>query len=390
MRKGFIWAIVLVVILSLTFIGTGCKDTTTAETTAAATTAAETTAAATTAAEITVKEEWVPYYKTKDFKPYVELPKLTLKELGPVEDETKVMPVDRVSPEPLKFAYLGGETNPYFDILKEGVDMAAQLLMTHNVYLEWIVPSATFSTADYGPAIETCVTKGYSAIFSFILSEGMLPYIDKAVEKGVIHAGIQAYVEPNKSLFYTGSDTYLGGVVAADAMAKLIGGKGKVGIIVNWFGDPGCDIGRAGGFEDRIKEAYPDIEIIGKVENQDQAEAARAATVDFLTAYPDLAGIYPTAGGPIGAAQALKDLNKTGQVKIVCFDPLPQTIEYIKDGSIAAAIGQDPIATGRDPAIRVFNYMMEGILPTAKYMYNRMDVVTLDTLDEFYASGQRG
>ena len=109
-----------------------------------------------------------------------------------------------------------------------------------------------------------------------------------------------------------------------------------------------------------------------------------------MTAHPDLAGIYATAGGPIGAAQAVKDAKKVGEVIVIAFDPLPQTIEYIKDGSIQGVIGQNPYAEGRDTVIRLFNYMMDGELTEAKYMYTIADIVTLETLEAFYRSGQKG
>ena len=54
----------------------------------------------------------------------------------------------------------------------------------------------------------------------------------------------------------------------------------------------------------------------------------------------------------------------------------------------AAAIAQDAYAEGRDTSVRLFNYLMDGILPPAKFLYTEMFVVTPETLDEFIASGQ--
>ena len=233
------------------------------------------------------------------------------------------------------------------------------------------------------------VTQEFDGICTMIFNEGMISYVDAAVDAGVPVACVIVDTQPNKSLFFTGQDLYAGGQRAAHEMAKLIGEKGKVAVITGFFNVVGHELRRTG-FEDTIAEEYPNIEIVGEVENHDLAEEARSQATDFMTANPDLAGIYVTAGGPIGAAQAVKDEGKVGEVKIIAFDPLPETIEYIKDGSIQGVIGQNPFAEGRDPAIRLFNYMMEGILPPAASLWTRADSVTLDTLEEFYASGQRG
>ena len=84
-----------------------------------------------------------------------------------------------------------------------------------------------------------------------------------------------------------------------------------------------------------------------------------------MTANPDLAGIYVTAGGPFGAAKAVEDAGKTGKVKVVSFDFVDETMEFVKKGVISATIGQDPFAQGHDPAIRLYNYLVGEVSPTA-------------------------
>ncbi len=74
-----------------------------------------------------------------------------------------------------------------------------------------------------------------------------------------------------------------------------------------------------------------------------------------MTANPDLAGIYVTAGGPFGAAKAVEEAGKGGAIKMVSFDFVDETMEYVKKGVITGTIGQDPFAQGHDPAIRLYN-----------------------------------
>lgn len=334
-------------------------------------------------------DDWVPYYKQAGFKAYVVLPEKTKAELGDIPDEMKIQPVDRVAPEPVRIAVIGAATNPFFDIIKMGVDAAAEELLLHNVKVDWIIPGSSLSSSDVNAVMDALLVKQYDAISTLVYNEGQIPYIDKAIKQGVPVGVFCADAQPNKGLFFIGQDLYAAGKTAAHAMAEQIGGKGKVAVITGFFNVVSHELRRTG-FTDTIEAEYPDIEIVGQVENNDQADKARTQAVDFMTAHPDLAGVYVTAGGPIGAAQALKDLDQAGKIKIVAFDPLPQSVEYLKDGSIQALIGQNPYAEGRDPVIRLFNYLMEGVLPEARFLYTRDDVVTVETLDDFYASGQKG
>jgi ribose transport system substrate-binding protein len=334
-------------------------------------------------------EDFVPYYKQPDFKAYVELPELTKEELGTVEDEMIVQPVDVVAPELVRIAVIGAATNPFFDIIKMGVDDAAEELILHNVKVDWIIPGSSLSSSDVNAVMDALLVKQYDAICTLVYNEGQIPYIAKSIDQGVPVAIFCADTQPNQGLFFIGQDLYAAGKTAGRAMGELLDGKGRVAIITGFFNVTAHELRRTG-FVDVIEEEFPGIEIVGQVENLDQAEKARAQAIDFMTAYPDLAGIYVTAGGPIGAGQAVKEAGKAGDIKIVAFDPLPQSVEYLKDGSIQALIGQNPYAEGRDPVIRVFNYLMTGELPEARFMFTRDDVVTIETLDEFYASGQKG
>ena len=157
LKKIIILALIAAFTVSMLFIGTSCKPEAAPTEEAVEEVAEE--AVEEVAEEEIAEEEWTPYYLTDEFKPYTELPKLTKDELGDIEDEMTVMPVDRVAPEPLKFAYIGGATNPFFDIVKAGVDEAAEILLLHNVRLEWIVPGSTLSSADAGMAIEALVDR---------------------------------------------------------------------------------------------------------------------------------------------------------------------------------------------------------------------------------------
>ena len=65
-----------------------------------------------------------------------------------------------------------------------------------------------------------------------------------------------------------------------------------------------------------------------------------------------------TAGGPSGAAQALQDAGKAGEVTLVCHDVLDAVADYIADGTISVAIDQDPFNQGYEPIVCAFNKLV--------------------------------
>ena len=303
---------------------------------------------------------------------------------GTPADEGTVKPVDKMPSKALRIAVLGLENNPFWIPVKQGTQKAAEELKPKNTTVEWIVPGDQHTADVFGKAMDAAITKRYDAIATIAGDAGMVPYINKAVDAGIPVATFNSEtMTPNKRLFFVGADLYLQGKTAGDAMGKILGGKGKVAIITGFFSVEAHELRRKG-FEDQLKAKYPDIQIVGRVENQDKGDVAYSQAKDFMTANPDLAGIYVTAGGPFGAGKAIQESGKAGKVHEVCFDFVDETMQLVKAGVIDATIGQDPFAQGHDPAIRLYNYIVGGVMPPYGRLITRSDVVTKDNIDQFW------
>jgi ribose transport system substrate-binding protein len=325
-----------------------------------------------------------PYFQSPDFQAWQKAAKDAVYKPA---DEMKVKPVDMVSPVQIKIAYVGGVTNPFWDAIYKGYEAARDELAKYNCKLDWVVPGTTLSTSDYGEAIVTLSNQGYQAICSMVFNDGFHPYIEQAVSSGVpVGAMIGDSEHRGKALFYIGQDSYKGGVVAARALAKAINNKGKVGIITGNIAVLNHELRRQG-FLKTIAKEFPGIKVVGTQENHDSADEGFNHTANYLSAYPDLAAIYNTAGGPTGAIEAIKQAGKVGKVKVVCF-MVPELVPYIRAGECEAAVAQNAFAEGHDTPIRLFNYLMKGTVPPAYNMFTDLFVVTKDTLDKFIASLQ--
>jgi len=305
---------------------------------------------------------------------------------GTPDDEGTVKPVDQKPAKPMKIAVLGLENNPFWIPVKDGALKAAEELKPYGVTVDWIVPGDQHTAEVFGAAIEAAIAQEYDAIATIAGDSGVAPFIDKAVAKGIPVATFNSETATkNGRLFFVGADLYKQGQAAGEAMAKAIGGKGKVAIITGFFAVEAHELRRKG-FEDTMKEKYPGVTVVGAVENNDKGDVAYSQAQDFMNANPDLAGIYVTAGGPFGAAAAVKDAGKAGKVWVVSFDFVDETMQYVQEGVIYATIGQDPFAQGHDPAIRLFNFLVGKVVPTCGQLITRADAVTKENIDQFWTA----
>jgi ribose transport system substrate-binding protein len=304
--------------------------------------------------------------------------------MGAAADEGTVKPVDKQPSKPLRIAVLGLENNPFWIPVKEGTLKAAEELKAYNTTVEWIVPGDQHTADVFGKAVDTAVAKQYDAIATIAGDEGMVPFINKAVDAGIPVATFNSETaKENKRLFFVGADLYLQGQTAGETMCKVLGNKGEVAIITGFFAVEAHELRRKG-FEDALAKNCPDVKVVGKVENNDKGDIAYNQAKDFMTANPNLTGIYVTAGGPFGAAKAIDEAGKAGKIHMVSFDFVDETMQYVQKGVIDATIGQDPFAQGHDPAVRLYNAIVGGEMPKCGRLVTRADVVTKDNISQFW------
>ena len=118
---------------------------------------------------------------------------------------------------------------------------------------------------------------------------------------------------------------------------------------------------RMNGALDYLKARIPRRSaILGPFENQDKAEKAYSIVQDMYTANPDLALVYVTAGGPFGAAKAVKDLGLTGKVGVVGFDHTQDNTAYIEWREMYALLDQAPFQQAFDATVMMYNDLVTG------------------------------
>jgi ribose transport system substrate-binding protein len=209
----------------------------------------------------------------------------------------------------------------------------------------------------------------------------MIAPIQDAINAGIAVFTVDTKIEADIALANIASDNIEGGRIAARALAELIGGKGKV-YVTNVKAGISTTDQRQQGFEEEIKN-YPDIEYVGFDYNNDDPTTAAAQTAAKLQQHPDLAGIFGTnLFGAEGAATAVREAGKQGQVKIVGFDAGPKQVADLRNGIVDVLIAQHPYDIGYTAVKMAVEYLNTKEPPKEKVVTTGYSVVTRDNVDD--------
>ncbi|BEP14141.1 ABC transporter substrate-binding protein [Acidothermaceae bacterium B102] len=189
--------------------------------------------------------------------------------------------------------------------------------------------------------------------------------LDQAVAKGIKLVLVDTTLkDPSKAISQISSDNLAGGAAAFAAIKQLVPGGGKV-LVVNTKPGISTTDQRTQGFADAAK-ADSSFNYVGVQYDQDSASIAAQVTSAALQKDPDIVGIFATnLFSAEGAATAIRQVGKSGKIKIVGFDADPDQITALKGGTVQALIAQQPYQIGTN-AVDQAVAALEGKTTTAK------------------------
>jgi diguanylate cyclase (GGDEF)-like protein len=189
---------------------------------------------------------------------------------------------------------------------------------------------------------------------------------------------------PCKRLFYVGPDDYLLGSTCAEAMGSLLPNGGNILLLIPHFRHAGVELRRRG-FESMLRERFPEIEVIGALENFYDNNRMAESIRSFIRTHPRLAGIYCTeATGVLGVIDALAGTDPAARPVVICHDTLDTTMAGISAGLISATVTQDPYGQGHDTAVHLFNAVAHGWRPAEPRLITASELITRDNYRKYW------
>ena len=267
-------------------------------------------------------------------------------------------------------------THPFYQDLEAGLKEAAD-----SDGYTLIVTAGEFDVAKQKDQIQDFIVRKVDAIIvSPCDSKSIGTAIKAANDAGipVFTADIACLAEGVKIVSHVASDNIAGGKLAAQALYKALNGNGKVAIIDH----PEVEsvIQRVKGFEDELAANSPNIQIVAKLSGHGVKDQAFRTAEDILQAHPDLDAFFGiNDDSALGALAAVEKAGKTGQVKIVGFDAVPEAREAIKAGKIYADVIQKPHDIGRTTIETIKAYISgNSVAPTILIpcgLYTQQDTI---------------
>ena len=180
-------------------------------------------------------------------------------------------------------------------------------------------------------------------VVSPVDSKAIIPSLQKAKEKGVrVFTWDADAPDSAREFYFAAADDVQIGVDIGEALAKGIGGKGKV---LLFSGQQTAE--NLNKHLDGIKQGlakFPGIKVASPTYyNDDSDEKAKSMARDALQANPDAVGIAcANSPSPTGAAEALRALKRVGKVKVWGLSLPTPNAPYLKEGSITGLFLWDP------------------------------------------------
>ncbi|WP_427365448.1 substrate-binding domain-containing protein [Candidatus Caldatribacterium saccharofermentans] len=239
----------------------------------------------------------------------------------------------------LYFIFVPKLVHPWYEDVIDGIKKAESLLEATGMYdieWEWLAPQEA-DVVEHVRKIETAISKKPNGLAVAVLDPGSdVPAIQEALKMGIPTICFDTDAPESGRIGFVGRVDYIAdGKEMAEILAKAINYEGEVGILIGSPTAPNHR-DRVAGFKEALSK-YPNIKIVAELADNDDLEKAIRLTESMLAAHPNLKGIYGcNATAPIGAARAVKDAGKSGQVIVVGMDDLPEMVEFVRDGTVLA------------------------------------------------------
>jgi ribose transport system substrate-binding protein len=254
--------------------------------------------------------------------------------------------------EKIKIGFLPGVVDPFYQVMEIGVNKAAADL---GIEVVTQIPP-TWGVEVQTPILDALIARGD---LDYIITaptdkDQMVGPLQAALDAGIKIITVDTFLGDGDyangpvtfPISYIGSDNVEGGRIAAHGLAEAIGGKGKV--YINSTNPNVSSVeGRAVGFQEEMKEHYPDIEVVGLDFNLDDPNTATTQTAAVLQRVPDLAGVFGTnVFSAQGAGTAVVNAGLGGQVQVVAYDATQFAIEQLNAGTVSMVLAQKPFDMG--------------------------------------------
>jgi ribose transport system substrate-binding protein len=279
-----------------------------------------------------------------------------------------------------RVAFVTNNASDYWTIARKGTEKADAELP--DITVEFKIPSDG-TAAEQTRILNDLVSSGIAGIaISPVDPANEVQLINDTAKKSLVITQDSDAPNSDRSL-YIGTDNKAAGRQAGELIKEALPDGGKIMVFVGKL-----DAQNAKDRLDGIKEVLQGtkVEIVDVRTDDTDLARAKSNVADAMVKTPDLAGLVGlwAYNGP-AILNAVKDANKVGKIKIICFDEDDQTLAGIQDGGIYGTIVQQPYEFGYR-AIHLMSKILNGDksdIPPGKQIFVPTLVIKKDSVEEF-------
>lgn len=228
--------------------------------------------------------------------------------------------------------------------------------------LQLVVTSCEMDPARQASQIEDFVAQGVSAIVVAPCdSSAVAASLATAEQAGIPVFTADIAARGGRVVSHVASDNVQGGRLAGAALARRLGGRGKVLVIDHPTVASAQD--RVRGFEEELGK-HAEIAIVGRPSSDGQRSKAMAVMEDMLQAHRDVNGVFGiNDDSALGAAAVLAAAGRS-DVVVVGYDATPEAQRAIREGGpLKADVIQHPRKIGRTVIEMVARHLLGEPVP---------------------------
>ena len=271
-----------------------------------------------------------------------------------------------------------GTTHIFWESVRRGAEKAGE---EAGVKILWNGPKGETDREEQIKIIENYIVRKVSGVVLAPLdSKALVPKVDELYDNNIPCVIIDSEIDTDKYVCFAATDNYIGGLIAARRMGKILNGKGKI-VVVKYVPGSASTTNRENGFIDTIKKDFPEIEIVDTQYGKDTVETALQVTEDMLTKNTELNGLFAcNASTSVGAMQGLRSQGRTGKIKMIGFDTEKALIDGLKEGAIDSLVAQNPFKMGYEGVKTVVD-VLDGKEIETKRIDTKVTLVTKENLE---------
>src|SRR5260221_3230117 len=260
----------------------------------------------------------------------------------------------------------GVKGDPFYVTMQKGAQE-----MANKLGVKLLVDGpAQFSATLQAPIVDAYIAKKVDVmIIAACDKQAMIAPLQRANDAGIKVISVDTFIGDGNytsgpvtfPLSYIGSDNVQGGKIAGEALIKAIGNKGGI-YIENVTPGISTTDQRQQGCEQAIQATNGVVTLVGSNYDNDSAATASQQVSALLSSSKgaQVNGIFGTnLFSAEGSAQAVKNANKQGQIKIANFDAPQEAITDLNNGAVDLVIAQKPADMG-STAVQYGVYALTG------------------------------